>query len=103
MQHPEGFSIREPSSGKKIHRIPLVVIGPHHEWSADGHDKLSKLGFPIWGARDKWSARWLGLWVVPNNRRKVAITYLYLSLVKRLGGELNLFARLPNHHCHVYS
>lgn len=87
VQDPDGFAIREPSASKKVFRVPLVSLGPHHEWSADGHDKLSKLSFLIWGICDKWSGKWLGLWVVPNNRLKVAIGYLYLSLVKKLGGE----------------
>ncbi|KAG6848069.1 hypothetical protein H0H93_003660 [Arthromyces matolae] len=82
---PEGFSLREPTS-KKIHRGVLTSIGPNHEWSADGHDKLVRIGFAIWGVRDKWSGKWLGLWVIPNNRLKVAIAYLYLSLVAKLGG-----------------
>jgi hypothetical protein len=84
---PDGFATRDPLAGRKVFRVPLVSLGPHHEWSADGHDKLSNLGFPIWGIRDKWSGKWLGLWVVPNNRLKAAIGYLYLSLVKKLGGE----------------
>ncbi|KAF8486785.1 hypothetical protein DFH94DRAFT_796573 [Russula ochroleuca] len=86
VQDPDGFTICEPSAHKKVFRVPLVSLGPHHEWSADGHDKLTKLGFPIWGIRDKWSGKWLGLWVVPNNRLKVTIGYLYLLLVKKLGG-----------------
>jgi hypothetical protein len=85
-QDPEGFANREPAVGKKVLRTPLVALGPHHEWSADGHDKLSKLGFPIYGIRDKWCTKWLGLWVVPNNRLKLAVAFLYLSLVKKLGG-----------------
>lgn len=85
-QDPEGFANREPAVGKKVLRSPLIALGPHHEWSADGHDKLSKLGFPIYGIRDKWCGRWLGLWVVPNNRLKLAVAFLYLSLVKELGG-----------------
>ena len=48
-QDPEGFAICEPAVSKKVLRTPLVALGPHHEWSADGHDKLSKLGFPIYG------------------------------------------------------
>jgi len=67
MQDPDGFSICEPSAGKKVYRTVLLSLGPHHEWSADGHNKLSKIGFPIWGVRDVWSGKWLGLWVVPNN------------------------------------
>lgn len=85
----EGFARREPTS-KKIHRGILTSIGPHHEWSADGHDKLVSIGFAIWGIRDKWSGKWLGLWVIPNNRLKSAIAYLYLSLIAELGGKFLL-------------
>ena len=97
-QDPEGFAIREPSVSKKVLCTPLVALSPHHEWSADGHDKLSKLGFPIYGIRDKWCMKWLGLWVVPNNHLKLAVAFLYLSLVKELGGVLNLFFILA-HFC----
>jgi hypothetical protein len=62
-------------------------LGPHHEWSGDGHDKLAQIGFPIWGIRDKWSGKWLGLWVVPNNRLKLVIAYLYLRLIIELEGN----------------
>ena len=47
-QDPEGFANHEPAVGKKVLCTPLVALGPHHEWSADGHNKLSKLGFPIY-------------------------------------------------------
>ena|ERR1700722_912268 len=87
LQDPYGFDVREPSA-KKTFRQPLVSIGIHHEWSADGHDKLSAIGFPIWGVRDKWSGKWLGLWVLPNNRLKLAVAYLYLSLIHELGGRI---------------
>ncbi|EDR05062.1 uncharacterized protein LACBIDRAFT_303846 [Laccaria bicolor S238N-H82] len=63
-----------------------VSLGPHHEWSCDSHDKLSAIGFPIWGVRDVWSKMWLGLWVVPNNQLLKAIAYLYLSLIVELEG-----------------
>jgi len=85
-QHPEGFTNREPTA-KKIKRGVLVCLGPHHEWSGDGHDKLTAIGFPIWGVRDVWSGRWLGLWVVPNNRFKDTIGYLFLKLVYEYGGK----------------
>ncbi|KAH9884127.1 hypothetical protein C8Q73DRAFT_749482 [Cubamyces lactineus] len=81
----EGFQLRHPRTKKK-HRVALVVLGPDYEWSCDGHDKLASIGFPIWGIRDVWSGKWLGLWVVPNNRLKVVVAYLYLSLVRELGG-----------------
>ncbi|KAG1725924.1 hypothetical protein EDB19DRAFT_1914861 [Suillus lakei] len=85
-QHePDGFAQREPSK-KKVSRQPLVSLGPHHQWSGDGHDKLSKIGFPIWAIHDQWSGKWLGMWVVPNNQLKTSIAYLYLSLVYEIGG-----------------
>ena len=88
-QDPLGFELREPTA-KKICRQALVVLSPHHEWSGDGHDKLTKIGFPIWAIRDVWSGKWLGIWVVPNNRLKHAIAYLYLSLIESLGGKFNV-------------
>ncbi|GJJ07921.1 hypothetical protein Clacol_002127 [Clathrus columnatus] len=74
-------------TGKKAKCSPIAVLGPHHEWSGDGHDKLSAIGFPLWGVCDVWSGAWLGLWVVPNNRLKAAIAYIFLSLVEQLEGE----------------
>ncbi|KAI0719352.1 hypothetical protein C8T65DRAFT_693334 [Cerioporus squamosus] len=82
---PTGFVQRHPKSKKK-HRTVLIVRGPDFEWSCDGHDKLSAIGFPIWGVRDVWSGKWHGIWVVPSNRVKVVIAYLYLRLVKQRGG-----------------
>ena len=84
-QDPEGFVRREPQS-KKIECHAIVALGPNYEWSGDGHDKLSQIGFPIWGVRDVWSGKWLGLWVVPSNCTKTVIAYLYLSLIYKLGG-----------------
>ncbi|KAJ3871314.1 hypothetical protein F5051DRAFT_463809 [Lentinula edodes] len=75
-EDPEGFQSRDPTA-KKISRAVL---------SGDGHDKLAAIGFPIWGVRDVWSGKWLGLWVVPNNRLKDTIGYLYLKLVHEYGG-----------------
>jgi hypothetical protein len=85
LQYPDGFAIWEPSA-KKIHQQLLIVLGPHHEWSGDGHNKLTKLGFPVWEIRDVWSGKWLGIWVVPENRLKVSVAYLYLQLIETLGG-----------------
>lgn len=87
---PGGFDIHRPQTHKKF-RIPLVNLGPHHEWSGDSHDKLAKIGFPVYGICDVWTvSRWLGLWTVPNNRLKLAIAYLWLSLVKQLGGTMSI-------------
>lgn len=85
-EDPEGFTLREPTA-RKVQRGVLRSLGPNQEWSADGHDKLSAYGFAIWGIRDKWSGKWLALWVLPNNRKKHAIAFLYLKLISKLGGK----------------
>jgi hypothetical protein len=92
---PEGFKFRDPGS-RQIIRKPLTALGPHHEWNADGHDKTSKYGFPIWGLRDKWSGKWLGLWVMPNNRLADVIAWLYLSVLRELGGGCHLSTRIAD-------
>ncbi|KAF8574845.1 hypothetical protein K439DRAFT_1649708 [Ramaria rubella] len=76
---------------KKPHWVPLVTLGPHYEWSGDGHDKLNAIGFPVWGIRDVWSGKWLGLWVVPNNHLGEVVAYLYLSVVE-CGANREAFA-----------
>lgn len=83
---PSGFANREPTA-KKIKRFPIVSLGPNAEWSGDGHDKLKKIGFPVYGIRDVASGKYLGLWVLPDNRLGEAVGYLYLSLVEKLGGQ----------------
>ncbi|EED78301.1 predicted protein [Postia placenta Mad-698-R] len=79
----EGFALRRPTACK-VHREALVALEPHHEWSGDSHDKLSAIGFLIWGVWDKWLGKWLGLWVVLNNHHKDTIVFLYLHLIRGL-------------------
>ena len=43
-QDPEGFAIHELTASKKLCTV-LVALEPHYEWSSDGHNKLSKIGF----------------------------------------------------------
>ena len=82
---PEGFEKRDPGS-KHIIRTPKVPIGIHERWSCDGHDKLNKIGFPIYGMVDFGSDRWLDGWVVPSNRFNVVVGYLFLCCVEKYGG-----------------
>ena len=86
MVDPEGVVARHPTS-RQIRRVPLLSKGPNEVWCCDGHDKLCKYGFAIWGMRDKFSRKWLGLWVVPNNRIGGVVAYLWLSVVHKLGGK----------------
>ncbi|KAJ4493254.1 hypothetical protein C8R41DRAFT_867129 [Lentinula lateritia] len=69
----------------EMNKDPNAKRGPKTEWSGDGHDKLTGIGFPIWAVRDVWSGKWLGIWLVPNNRLKDTIAYLYLKLVYEYG------------------
>jgi hypothetical protein len=96
MVDPAGVLARHPTS-RRIRRVPLSSQGPNEVWCCDGHDKLCKYGFTIWGVRDKFSRKWLGLWVLPNNRIGSVVAYLWLSLVQKIGGKvgLNGFIVLP--------
>lgn len=96
---PEGFSARDPTA-TRIRRSPRKAKGPHDEWSGDGHDKLVKYGFAIWGLRDKWTGYWLGLWVVPNNRLAAVIAYLYLTAILMYGGEFSLIEQYIQYSVH---
>lgn len=87
--YPDGFAQRAPG-GKQIRRVAKHPLGPHERWSCDGHDKLNSIGIQIYSIVDDATGKRLGQWVVPNNREKAVIAYLYLSLVLECGSELNL-------------
>jgi hypothetical protein len=82
---PEGFEKRDPTA-KKIFRVPKVPIGIHERWAGDGHDKLYKIGFPIWAIVDDATGKWLGAWVVPSNRLNVIVAYLFLCVAEEYEG-----------------
>ncbi|KAJ3762218.1 hypothetical protein EV360DRAFT_36154 [Lentinula raphanica] len=81
----EGFEKREPTA-KKINRVPKIPLGIHHRWAGDGHDKLYKIGFPIWAVVDDATGKYLGGWVVPSNRMANIVAYCFLLLVEEYGG-----------------
>ncbi|KAF8152977.1 hypothetical protein B0H34DRAFT_754101 [Crassisporium funariophilum] len=81
----EGFDKRMPTS-KAIMRTPLTGIGPDEEWSMDGHDKLRKAGFDIYGIRDKWTGTWHYYRVLPSNRYASVIGVVQLECIKKVGG-----------------
>jgi hypothetical protein len=82
---PVGFAARAPEA-KQIHCVAKAPIGTNERWLCDGHDKLNKIGFPIYCIVDDATGKWLGAWVVPSNREGTVIAYLYLSLVIEMGG-----------------
>ena len=81
----DAFASREPTA-KRIFRVPKHPIGIHQRWSADGHDKLYKIGFPIWAIVDDATGRWLDAWVVPSNRTGDIVAYLFLCVVEKYSG-----------------
>jgi hypothetical protein len=91
---------RNPTS-QVVRQVLLNSEGPNEVWYCDGHDKLSKYGFAIWGIRDKFSRKWLGLWVIPNNRLGHVVAYLWLTVVRDLEGKkLAQSLELQNTHVH---
>jgi hypothetical protein len=100
MVDPEGVLARHPTA-RRIRRVPLSSQGPNEVWCCDGHNKLCKYGFAIWGVRDKFSRKWLGLWVLPSNRIANIVAYLWLTLVEKIGGML--ISRLSDNLIHVFT
>ncbi|KAJ7139308.1 hypothetical protein C8R44DRAFT_605998 [Mycena epipterygia] len=81
----EAFANRDPAA-KKIFRVQKFPLGIHERWAGDGHDKLYKIGFPIWMMVDDATANILKAWVVTSNRKGDIIGYLFLCLVEMYGG-----------------
>jgi hypothetical protein len=53
MNDPDGNELRRQSTLRK--RGQFIVKGPNRVWSIDGPDKLSQLGFEIYGCIDAYS------------------------------------------------
>jgi hypothetical protein len=88
LHEPEELDRRNPGA-KKIHRTPIVPVGIHEQWSGDGHDKVYKIGFPIWAVADFATGNTLGAWVLPSNQFAVLVAYLFLTLVEKYKGSFD--------------
>ncbi|KAJ7767045.1 hypothetical protein DFH07DRAFT_737051 [Mycena maculata] len=90
---PAGFTARYPGRKKStIVRQSLSAIGPYHEVSADGHEKLGALalkmgdiGIPIYAYKDKWTAYLFSIFTVPDCRTVGAVGHLYLDFLEETG------------------
>ncbi|KAK7016477.1 hypothetical protein R3P38DRAFT_2541840 [Favolaschia claudopus] len=88
-----GFTLRFPGHKKDlIPRVALTALGPFHEISADGHEKLSaqalqmgELSLPIYAYKDKWADFLLLLRLIPNARTAAAIGHLFLDFIGETG------------------
>ncbi|KAF8586207.1 hypothetical protein K439DRAFT_1557418 [Ramaria rubella] len=83
------FDNRYPVGRSKPQRGHLTSVGPWHEISADGHEKIGVaalnmggVGLPCYTFCDKWSGAPLRLVVVPNDHLAVVIGHVYLDLVE---------------------
>ena len=85
----EGFQLQDPY-GKCVLQFPKHPIGICKRWSGDGHNKLYKIGFPVWAMADDATGCWIGVWIVPSNHMGEIIAYLFLCLVEKYGGEFSI-------------
>ncbi|KAJ7170403.1 hypothetical protein C8R43DRAFT_1152952 [Mycena crocata] len=90
---PLGTDRRFPGNKRKVFRQPLSALGPFHEISSDGHEKLGKqalkmgdVGLPIYAWKDKWTANLLKINVIPNCRTNAAVGHLFVDFLEQLGG-----------------
>lgn len=97
---PEGFEKRRPGAKhNQAPRVGLVSLGPFHEISADGHERLNaqapqmgNISIPIYGYRDKYSGFILKMTALPDSRSAAPLAHLYLDLIDEYMGTI---LRLP--------
>ena len=79
---PEGVALRAEAFGVHRRRKEFSVKGPNRVLSIDGHDKLSRFGFEIYGAIDAYSRYIVWCYVGISNRTAVSVNKQYLRLLR---------------------
>lgn len=79
---PEGVAIQGKAFASSRRRKESFVKGPNRVFSIDGHDKLSKFGFEIYGAIDAYSRYIVSCYVEISNRTAVSVNKQYLRLIR---------------------
>ena len=79
---PAGVAIRSQMIGKKRARHEFHIQGPNRVLSIDGHDKLARFGFEIYGAIDAYSRYIVWCYVGISNRTAVSVNKQYLRLLR---------------------
>ena len=79
---PEGEAIRGKAFATSCPRKEYFVKGPNRVFSIDGHDKLSRFGFEIYGAIDAYSRDIVWCYVGISNRTVVSVNKQYLRLIR---------------------
>ena len=84
---PIGVAQRNPS----LRHPPLarqenyITAGPDEIWSCDGHDKLARFGFQIYGAVDAYSRKLIWIYCGNANRSSISVLQQYIQAVKTYG------------------
>ena len=79
---PEGVAQRGKAFATTHRRKEYFVKGPNRVLSIDGHDKLSRFGFEIYGAIDAYSRYIVWCYVGISNRTAVSVNKQYLRLLR---------------------
>ena len=79
---PEGVARRGKAFATSRQRKEYFVKGPNRVISIDGHDKLSRLGFEIYGAIDAYSRYIVWCYIGISNRTAISVNKQYLRLVR---------------------
>lgn len=79
---PQGVAERGKAIGKSRSRKEFYIQGPNRVLSIDGHDKLSRFGFEIYGAIDAYSRYIVWCYIGISNRTAVSVNKQYLRFVR---------------------
>ncbi|CUS06634.1 unnamed protein product, partial [Tuber aestivum] len=79
---PEGVADRRKAFAISRRRKEYFVKGPNRVVSIDGHDKLSRFGFEIYGAIDAYSHYIIWCYIGISNRTAVSVNKQYLRLIR---------------------
>ena len=76
---PEGVAVRAKAFAVSRRQEEYFVKGPNRVFSIDGHNKLSRFGFEIYGAIDAYSRYIVWCYIGISNRTAVSVNKQYLS------------------------
>ena len=79
---PAGVAARGKAFAISRRRKEYFVKGTNRVFSIDGHDKLSRFGFEIYGAIDAYSRYIVWCYIGISNRTAVSVNKQYLRLLR---------------------
>jgi len=83
MKNPDGNELQRQSTLRK--RGQFIVKGPNCVWSIDGHDKLSRFEFEIYGCIDAYSRYIIWCFMGHYNRTQISVSKYYLETLCTMG------------------